>query len=341
MEQTKNRLKEAILLILFTFFILLVLVALYFSFSVFLVALIGLGLGVLVAPILTTFKTKLSIPRALSAVLFFLFIFFAFAGILYGTWHLISDQVMDLIERAPQMSKSLNKKFSTFIESYPWLKEQLNEFSFAMTAKDLASRFLTGLHMWSEAVVGLGFALILAMYTAVSLPQYFKSTLTLFPASRRMRVESILHKCASTLRVWFKAQVTDMLILGAITSISLWAIGVEFWAVYGLMTTLFTIVPYVGILLVVICASLITLASDPSMVIWVLVVFGVTQQIEANVILPLIMKNQVDLPEVPLLIFILFLGVLFGLVGVFIAPPLFAVLKVLYTEIYQPRMNRS
>jgi predicted PurR-regulated permease PerM len=168
----------------------------------------------------------------------------------------------------------------------------------------------------------------------------FKGALRLFPASHRSRAKGVLHHCANTLRSWFSAQITDMAILGLITSLSLWAVGVEFWAVLGLMTTVFAIIPYVGILLVVICATLITLAFDPTMVIWVLVVFAVTQQIEANVILPLLMKSQVELPEVPLLIFILFLGVWFGLLGVFLAPPLFAILRVLYLEFYMPKMEQ-
>lgn len=333
--------KEVKKLILFTFFILLLLVALYFSISVLLFSLIGVGLGVLVSPLLSFFKSKLSMPRGLSALVFFLLGLLSFMAVLYGTWYLISDQITDLTKRAPEIAKSLNTQFSSFLDQSPWLREQLNGFNVSETAKDVTDRIFKGLRLGLETMAGLIFAVVLGLYTAISLSEYFKSTLRMFPASHRERAKDILHKCATTLRIWFRAQATDMVILGAITTLSLWAIGVEFWAVYGLMTAIFAIVPYVGIFFVVITATLITLASEPSMVIWVLVVFTITQQIEANIILPIIMKSQVDLPEVPLLIFILFLGAWFGLLGVFLAPPLFAILRVLYLELYLPKVNRS
>lgn len=327
--------------ILFAFFLLLVVLALYFSVSVFLISLIGVGFGVLIAPTLSLFERKFSMPRALSALFFFLFVVLLIAAALFGVWYIASDQLSSLIERAPEITRKLNEQVSAFLDQYPWLKEQLDGFSVSTTAKNFVARFFKGLQIGFEVLAGLAFAFVLGLHTAIKLPEYFSAISCMFAASQREVAKKILHQCASNLRLWLKAQATDMAILGVITTLSLWAIGVEFWAVYGLMTAVFTIVPYIGIVLVVIIASLITLASDPAMVKWVLVVFTITQQIEANVILPLIMKGKVNLPEVPLLIFILFLGTWFGLLGVFIAPPLFAVMRVLYLEIYLPKMNRS
>lgn len=127
-----------------------------------------------------------------------------------------------------------------------------------------------------------------------------------------------------------------MLIIGIITAIGLWIFNIEYWAIFGILTSVMGIIPYVGILIVVVAASLITLASDPGQIIWVLLVFGITQQLEGNVILPLVMKGKVKLLEVPLLIFMLIMGNLFGIIGVFIAPPLFAILRTLYIRIYLP-----
>jgi predicted PurR-regulated permease PerM len=74
---------------------------------------------------------------------------------------------------------------------------------------------------------------------------------------------------------------------------------------------------------------------------WVIAVFVVIQQIEGNIILPMLMKNQVALPEVPLLIFILLMGSWLGIVGVFLAPPFFTIMKVLYVELYLPRVDHA
>jgi predicted PurR-regulated permease PerM len=131
----------------------------------------------------------------------------------------------------------------------------------------------------------------------------------------------------------------DMVILGVMIAVGLWIVGVDYWAVYGLLAAIFAIIPYIGTLIVVVCASLITLASEPSLVLWVIAVFVVAQQIEGNFVLPMLMKGQVELPEVPLLIFILLLGSWLGIVGVFVAPPFFAIMRVLYIELYLPRVG--
>lgn len=340
MQSQDKQQRIGIKLIVFTFLMLFVFVTLYFSIDVFLFCLIGIGLGVLVSPMLSYFQRKLSIPRSLSAMVFLLFLVILFAGVFYSLWYLISDQITGLIQRAPQLSKNLDKNLSSRLDSLPWFKERLQGLDITQTAGELAISFLDGLKMGAGAVTGLVFALVIGLYTAISLPDYFQALIEAYPASLRKKADSIHHKCAENLRLWLRAQAIDMAILGALTTLALWAIGVEFWAVYGLMTTLFTVIPYVGILFVVSCATLITLSSEPTLIIWVLGVFAVTQQIEANVILPLMMKGQVKLPEVPLLVFILVLGVSFGLIGVFIAPPLFAVLRVLYLEIYLPKVNQ-
>ncbi len=77
-----------------------------------------------------------------------------------------------------------------------------------------------------------------------------------------------------------------------------------------------------------------TLASDPSQVPWVLLVFIITQQIEGNLVLPWVMKGQAEIPEALLIIVMLFFGFWFGLIGVFIAPPLVAVVICLYRNLY-------
>ena len=140
-------------------------------------------------------------------------------------------------------------------------------------------------------------------------------------------------------RVWFRAQLIDMAIIGLITTIGLLIAGVEFWALFGLLTALFGIIPYVGVMIVVVIVSFITLASDPSQVPWVLLVFIITQQIEGNVVLPWVMKGQAEIPEALLIIVMLFFGFWFGLLGVFIAPPLVAVMICLYRNLYLPAIE--
>lgn len=114
------------------------------------------------------------------------------------------------------------------------------------------------------------------------------------------------------LRVRFRAQLIDMAIIGAITTVGLLLVGVNYWALFGLLTAIFGIIPYVGVMLVVILVSLVTLASDPGQLPWVLLVFFITQQIEGNIVLPMVMKGQAEIPEAVLIVVMLFFGSWFG-----------------------------
>ena len=62
----------------------------------------------------------------------------------------------------------------------------------------------------------------------------------------------MLVKSARVVRVWFRAQLIDMAIIGAITTVGLLLVGVNYWALFGLLTAIFGIIPYVGVMLVVV-----------------------------------------------------------------------------------------
>ncbi len=191
------------------------------------------------------------------------------------------------------------------------------------------------------AISGLIFALVIGLYTAVNGKEYFDKTIEAFYPKYREKAVRVLEHSAQVIRAWFKAQLIDMVIIGVLTAVGLWIVGVEYWAIFGLLTGVLAIIPYVGIIIVVIIACLITLASDPSQIPWILLVFAVTQQLEGDVILPMVMKGGADLPVVPLLIFMLFLGTFFGILGVFMAPALLAVLRVVYIDVYLPIIERK
>lgn len=323
-------------LIVFGFFILTLIGLLYYAISVVVIAMIGIGIAVLLAPVLSFLRRKFKIPRILSALVCLFVLVLILGGAGYGLWYLVDDQLRNLLNRAPEISAELQTRLYSILARYPWLDNQIKTLEFGTTAKNLTFYLWKGMQSGFYAISGFLFALVLSLYAAVSLNEYFMDVIEAFPKKHREKATLILTRCAVTLRLWLRAQLLDMLIVGVMTAAGLWLVDVEFWAVYGILTAIFAIIPYVGTFMVVICAGLITLASDPALVPWVIAVFVVVQQIEGDFILPMLMRGQVKLPEVPLLIFMLLFGVWLGLVGVLLAPALFAILRILYLELYLP-----
>jgi predicted PurR-regulated permease PerM len=303
--------------------------------------LIGIGLATLVSPMLRFLHEKFKIPRVLSVVTFLIVVALVLALGFWGIGNVVIDQLEDLTLKAPELMNKLEERWSALYERYPIIQDQISTLNISATLKAGGSQIVKGAQSGATLVSGLAFAFVIAMYASISAQSYLKRFVGLFPASKRERVTSIMGRLALTLRKWFRAQLTDMAIIGGLTMFGLWLVGAKYWAVFGLLTAILGLIPYLGILIMVVVAGLVTFASDPLMVPWVLGVFVITQQIEGNIVLPLVMKDQIDIPEMPLLIFMLLMATWFGLIGVFLSTPVFALFKVLHAELIRPKLESS
>lgn len=304
-------------------------------------AAIGMGVGVLLAPPLRHFQARFKLPRGVGAVVVVLITIAVIGGVGYGIYVIAESQVTSLGERMPQIVDKLQGIANRLLERYPWLDAGSSSFNVADTARSVGGKLFQG--AWSGLSVfgALIFAFIIGLYTAVDAEHYYHGLLKSFAPAHRDAAADFMQQAAQTIRNWFHAQLIDMAIIGSLTAIGLWLVGVDYWLLFGLLTGLLGIIPYAGIAIVVIFASLVTLASDPGRLPWVIAVFVVTQQLEGHVILPLVMSGQAELPAVPLLIFMLVIGSWGGLLGVLIAPPLFALLLLAYRRFYLQRMEAA
>jgi predicted PurR-regulated permease PerM len=83
---------------------------------------------------------------------------------------------------------------------------------------------------------------------------------------------------------------------------------------------------------------LIALSESPTTALWTLGLFFVVQQIEGNVLQPMIQQSAVDIPPALLLVFLFAMGQVFGLTGLLVGTPILAVLLVLVRRIYVERI---
>ena len=324
------------------FFLIAVLVVLisYYSRHLILISSIGIGIGVLITPWFRVLTYRYKIPRFLSILIVILLTTLFFLLTLGSIIYLVADQVQSLQERWPEIQENSTKVISNTFERFPWIQQQLHEINFASYLKTSAQNILKGFKL-SVIVIGAGvFAVVMGFYTAVNAEEYFEKMIMAFYPKYRTRAREILSQCAKVIRIWFRAQLIDMAIIGGLTGIGLKLVNVEYWAVFGLLTAVLGIIPYLGMIMVVLTTILITLSTDPSKVPFVFLVFFITQQLENHLILPLAMKGGAELPVVPLIIFMMFMGSFFGVLGVFIAPALFSIIRVLYIELYLQQIGK-
>lgn len=303
--------------------------------------LVGVGLGVILAPLLGLMQRWLRIPTGLAVALVAIIGLAALVGLGWGLFSVVESQAAMLADRMPELVERLQGNVQALLSRYPWIERNFASVDIAGSASQIGGVLFKGAWSGLATLSALVFAMVISIYVAAEASAYHEGLRRAFPQRHRERAGELLRESAATIRVWFRAQLIDMVIVAILTSVGLGLVGVDYWLLLGVLTGLFGIIPYVGIAIVVVFASLLALASEPAQLPWVLGVFLLTQQIEGHLILPLVMRGRAQLPAVPLLVFMLLMGSWAGLLGVLIAPPLFAVLCLLYRELYLPRMEAA
>lgn len=145
--------------------------------------------------------------------------------------------------------------------------------------------------------------------------------------------------------IFFKfisSQVIDALVVGIIVSIAMWILGVKYWVLLGFMIGLFNIIPYFGAIIAVGIATLITVFTGGfSKAIWMLIVVVILQQLDANIINPKIIGNALKLSPILVIFSVTVAGAYFGVLGMFLAVPVIALIKILVNDFIEIRLKKK
>jgi predicted PurR-regulated permease PerM len=176
--------------------------------------------------------------------------------------------------------------------------------------------------------------LVGGLYFAADPRLYYDGALRLVPKTARPRVEEALDGTGIFLRKWLRAKLIEMASVGIMTTAGLLLIGFPSALALGLVAGLAEFVPYIGLVAAVLPAILIALTLGPDTLLWVIVVYTVVQQIEGNIIMPLVEQKMVYVPPVLTIFSLVVFALLFGPLGLLFAAPLTVVLMVLVKKLY-------
>lgn len=187
------------------------------------------------------------------------------------------------------------------------------------------------------ALVNLLLVVVAGIYLAAQPRIYRTGALQLIPPQSRTAGRDAMAAAGRGLRQWLRAQLVGMVAIGVLTTAGLWLIGLPSALALGLLAGLAEFVPIVGPIIAAVPALLIALTVGTDTVVWTLILYLTIQQIEGNVIMPIVTRKAVELPPALALFSVVALGVLFGPLGVLFAAPLAVVLFVLVRELYVKR----
>lgn len=144
--------------------------------------------------------------------------------------------------------------------------------------------------------------------------------------------------------VFFKflsSQLLDGIIVGILTSVAMSILNVKYAVLLGFMIGLFNLIPYLGAVIAVVVAVLITVFTGGiSQAIWMAIVVIILQQIDANIINPRITGSSLNISPILVIFSVTVFGAYFGIIGMFLAVPIVTVIKLCVEDFIVERNNR-
>lgn len=272
----------------------------------------------------------LRVPDRMALLITVLDLSFIALGFFYFFGAMAGHQFSALIHRLPE----------TLDSARAWLGETMlgrQILSALDSGGNAAERLGAALPVAGGILGGLGEALLMivvGIYLAADPPLYVSGVLRLFPPRRRMRTRQILHAIGEALQKWLLGMTFDMLLLGAMTFIGLWAVGVPLPFALAVLLGASVFVPYIGPAIACIPGLLLAFSVKPTLALYAGVVYAVVLTIEAYVSQPLLQRWAVSLPAIFNLLAILVFAPLFGIWGAILATPLSVALWVLVQKVY-------
>ncbi len=192
-----------------------------------------------------------------------------------------------------------------------------------------ASKYLLSFVSNTLAVLG-AFVLIvfLAIYIGAEPEIYRGWLLSTVPAASRAQVRMILREMSTVLRKWLVTQLIAMVVIGVTCTVVLLLLGVKAPFALGFIAGLMEFIPTVGPIFSAVPAVLMGFVDSPQKALTVVVAYWAIQFVENNLLIPFLMRGEMDLPPAITLIAQTLMALVFGFVGLMVAVPLTAAVLV-------------
>jgi predicted PurR-regulated permease PerM len=299
------------------------------AYEVFLLVFAGILFCILLRSMTDWISGKVKTPDGVSLALAIIIPLLLIAVVTWMMAPEVAKQANQLADRLPQAIQELRKQ----LMQYAWAeqlwqhKERLSSLiSSGSSGANLISRFFTT----SFGLLGnLIIIIFLGLFLAATPEWYVRGTVRLFPVHRREHVHGILRTTGLTLRNWLIAKLATMTLIGVLTGLGLWMLGIDLALVLGVIAGLLAFIPNFGPIISAIPAVLVGLIHSPQKALYIVLLYIAIQTVESYLVDPLIQKHMIRMPPALLLTSQVLFGILAGLLGLILAVPLTAAAMVM------------
>ena len=156
-----------------------------------------------------------------------------------------------------------------------------------------------------------------------------------FPVRIRETTSQVLEEINGQVSQYIRGQLTVAFWVAVMFTIGYWIVGMKYGLTLGILAGLLNLIPSLGSFLALVPSVVIAAFISPILLIKVLLVFAVEQTLEGRVVSPLVLGSKMSMYPVTTIIVLLASGKLFGLVGVIVGIPVYAIIKILVTHLFE------
>lgn len=275
-NSTHSFIKKVIISVAVAATITLLVLFVGYAIDVLLLVFVGFLLGIVFRSLRDLVSNSTGLPSGLSLGI----VVAILLGIGVGSGYLLGPRIYDqasmMYNEAPEEWDNIKRQ----LWQYEWGKEIArenpapkdfleNEEDTAGEDNDMTKGIMGLFSVTAGAVASTVLVFVIAIYIAAEPEVYTSGFLRLFPIRKRLLVTNIMDETALTIQWWLVGQLISMLILGTITTLGLWLLGMPYSLVLGIFTALMTFIPNLGPVLAGVPTLLVALTVSPSMVFYV------------------------------------------------------------------------
>ena len=301
----------------------------------------ALIISILFNPAIDFLKRK-RIPHSLAVLLTYV-VFFGFLSIvIYFSVGIFISQLKELIPHLSQYFEKISPPFEGLANQ---AFENIENFITALggSLKEAATSIFSVLFSIFGGIFSTIFVITIAIFLSLEENWPEKTLSIIFPKKYEAFVLSIWERCQNKVSGWFSTRIIACVFVGVVSYIAFLVFGVRYSFLLALLAGILNFVPIVGpiitglLIITIVALDPATTSNQMVRTIFVLITFVLIQQVENNILTPILSKKFIDLPPVLVLIALVIGGTLWGFLGAILATPLAGILYEFSREFLQKR----
>lgn len=264
----------------------------------------------------------------------------------------ILNQVEQLIQNMPEYIRSFQHFLTKIFQQKnlpPWIVDLTKDVDINAYTKEIeeslsgfAKNFMMSITSSIGSIIGMVTSVTVTIVTVPFMLFYMLKdghklvpTVTgVFSEKQANRIGELLEKMSETISKYISGQAIECLFVGTCTAIGYGIVGVQFALLIGIFAGITNMIPYIGPYIGLLPALILAMSNSVRQTILVIIVCVVVQQIDGNLIYPNVIGKSLDIHPLTIIIILLVAGNLAGLLGMLLAVPVYAVIKVIVIYIY-------